>query len=929
MSESIIEELRRKLQEADAREEKIKEEKAKLEEEKAKLEEKLRDAVSSSSSSGDAVSSSSSSGDAVSSSSSSGDAVSSSSSSGDAVPSSSSSGDAVSSSSSSGDAVSSSSSSHDAVPSSNRDDVSSSSSFVGSSSSSDIESTDEEEFARTTKKKKVTKKISKKVIEKKFHVLLTDTDVYLKHIMDTTEAITPESKCKFETRLEEVRTLYREKNISDYLQLKNIIDDITIDLLLWKTSNDEDWEMSFKNYSLEELLSILLLHGDPQGMKSFASFFHSIVRRLCNRSMIILCRSHTGDRDGMITKILDGFIKQVKEFLISMKFPLDITKFCESLEYVDIKKAQKKNKISDYLFSSNNKRTLIGLSNGTDINTILTFVNLKWESIKDKLDPTERAKLINENMVDIFCDEADCTARYSNAKCGVDFRKLLKLPIVKVTDVTATFLDSLIAGGPTGSGLRPREIQEIHRRKNYRGYDHFDIKVCNFKLFTTRDIKRGIKQLSDKNMVGWLEGGLKSTIFPAETNGFGYNHPMILTDFRYPNIDLPEKMMDELIEHETFGRQYTIICNTSRGARFYSPCLKEDRITLKEGVEAIRQSNNSYLVNCKSPLDVIFNWMFHNGGAEKFPYIFVTGTKVKNGRSVTIGGKRYVIKKQIIPSHEKFADFLQAIRASHSKGGYIQGELWGSEKQHMEYQQVHELMTDLREFMRKPENADLNMQEIVNGEFYKNRIDRVYKKKPFTGTMNKSRKLKKSTDPIDDIAKSLGKSYDDKELKPIPQVTVFDGFNTRKRPIEEHHEREEDSGKEERSKRRRIDYDDPIDHDDQIKKTVIDMFTGDGVVGKILNILFEEKQISVKDLDERNSKEKFTENLISALNNGGYEKSQHSIKIGGRPVVSLWRIRRGMVTLNDLVEKIIDDYMRNKRDDDLPEDEHPELSFTT
>jgi len=82
---------------------------------------------------------------------------------------------------------------------------------------------------------------------------------------------------------------------------------------------------------------------------------------------------------------------------------------------------------------------------------------------------------------------------------------------------------------------------------------------------------------------------------------------------------------------------------------------------------------------------------------------------------------------------------------------------------------------------------------------------------------------------------------------------------------------------------------------------VIGWFTGDGVVGKMLNILYDEEQVSVKDLIERNSIEKFNENLDSALNNGGYEHSQNSIKIK----MQLWYIRQDMVTLNPRVYEII------------------------
>ena len=283
----------------------------------------------------------------------------------------------------------------------------------------------------------------------------------------------------------------------------------------------------------------------------------------------------------------------------------------------------------------------------------------------------------------IYCvrDEADSSSTNSCSKTGEMMRMIEELgpDVINFLDVTATYNDFFFKIGYT---ILVENILFISRKLNYTGWWNFEKHPVEFE---TLEIKGGRKILSDSKLVSlFLQLKNRGVIVPTAENGLKIPHPVIVSDFRSRYINVSNEYVKEMKLHPIL-RDYVVISNTSEKLLLYSKVLFErfgsNPFVLGNPSEDIKvlalptDDEGVYMVEIVGKIEdeaifkisSVFNFL-EGIGASTFPHILVVGTKILNGRCLTVGGDNWCLTDQICGDFKTEPEALQFFRLCNSRG---------------------------------------------------------------------------------------------------------------------------------------------------------------------------------------------------------------------------------------------------------------------
>ena len=280
-------------------------------------------------------------------------------------------------------------------------------------------------------------------------------------------------------------------------------------------------------------------------------------------------------------------------------------------------------------------------------------------------------------------DEGDSLSTFSASKTGQLMKNIESFgtDFIKFLDMTASGNDFLF-----DQPLLVEQVQYISRKDYYTGWSKFRKNVVELQ-----DLKKDRKILEDPMLESLLIDILERDVFRATAeNGLKVDHPNIVADFRDRLVSTNERYFHEIKSHPIL-KDFVVILHTFKDFKIYSSALFErfgsDSIPLSNGVFAQKTDEEAvYNIIVKDKkvgvfkILALFNFL-ENLGASTFPHIFFIGTKVLNGRGLTIGGNEWGLTDQICPTSFKTSpESIQYFRLCNSRGYKIPLTVYGSEK---------------------------------------------------------------------------------------------------------------------------------------------------------------------------------------------------------------------------------------------------------
>ena len=576
-----------------------------------------------------------------------------------------------------------------------------------------------------------------------------------------------------------IRILYNEiyntKNISEKIQMlekiyiisnsKNLIKNISDSYLEKKYMNNLKSFLFNKFLNLHQIdfeASETLLYGMPQSGKSAFTFANIAIQLAYGKSCIFVVRNAICDAIHMQEKIKrfsmllesKNFNKLESVYAGEISCNWEITEDNQKI----LKEIDNYKKVKEAIFSKN-KKLVICLANRHQIDAI-NFLYKKYD--------TE----CKEKTV-LFIDEADAISYgLPDIPTNIALEKL-KETIIQKVEITATPWDNLV-------GNENLENQNIIVLEPPRHYHSIRSSIIFHELEFPIDNSNEELIDQDPNVVGIYEELSESDIY----KGYGeYNHPIIVLHKTSTICKNHAIFFNYFKQHY---KKWICIKENSSGTFMFVQDESVKTITINK-IRYVKEKDNVFKFNNNIIIPQILQWLFDNGGEEKFPRIVITSGRFSGrSRSYVSTNGIWHLTHQYYGGASSVPALIQEMRLVHDRPDSIPLKCYAPKKVCKDIQHSA-VMLDEQIDRLKEQITGISVNTFVKeGRWYKQKVP---SKKLTIGRQNKNFKVKKVSTYDDgwalakynDTLKRRCKSYDiDEEESKSGKYTIIDMYKINK-----------------------------------------------------------------------------------------------------------------------------------------------------